>query len=85
VGGTHTRDTGGKDRKIHYSIPAASFSPVFVAKVAGLDIPACATSAPHKIPKFTPELRGELSSPMKYKGRGLVQCEQWCLFLWRDI
>jgi hypothetical protein len=30
-------------------------------------------------------LRGELSSPMKYKGRGLVQCEQWCLFLWRDI
>ena len=41
-----------------------------------LAISACATSAPCKIPKFTPELRGEWSSPWKifWFTKGLVQC-----------
>ena len=37
VGGTHTRDTGGKDRNICRSVPAASFNPVFITRVVGLD------------------------------------------------
>jgi len=38
VGGTHTRDTGEVDRKICCSLPAASFSPVFALRVAGVNI-----------------------------------------------
>jgi hypothetical protein len=38
MGGTHTRDTGVKDRKICRSMPAVSFSPVFALRVAGLNI-----------------------------------------------
>ena len=34
VGGTHTRDKGGKDRKIFRSKTAASSSPVFALSVA---------------------------------------------------
>ena len=34
VGGTHTRDTGEKDRKICRSLPAASSSAVFAFSVA---------------------------------------------------
>ena len=38
MGGTHTRDTGVKDRKICRSIPAASSSPVSSLRVAGFKI-----------------------------------------------
>jgi hypothetical protein len=38
MGGTHTRDTGEKGRKSCRSKPAASFSPVFALRVAGLNI-----------------------------------------------
>jgi len=34
----------------------------------------CAVPAPYKIPTFTPELQTELTSPIQFKGRGLVQC-----------
>ena len=34
VGGTHTRDTGGKDIKICRSIPAVNFPPVLAPRVA---------------------------------------------------
>jgi len=37
VGGTHTRDNGGKDNNCR-SKPAASFSPFFVTRVVGLNI-----------------------------------------------
>ena len=38
VGGTHTRDTGEKGRKVCRSIPAASFSLVSALRVAGLNV-----------------------------------------------
>jgi len=34
MGGTHTRDTEEKGRKSCFSIPAASFSPLLVTRVA---------------------------------------------------
>ena len=42
----------------------------------------CAISAWYKIPTFTPELRGELSSPINFKGRGLVQCVSNGVCIW---
>jgi len=35
VGGTHTRDRGGKDRNTCRSTPASRFNPVSVPRVAG--------------------------------------------------